>query len=125
LGRVGGFHEDDWESFQIRVDADGSAVSRASSHHGYNGRSGGIGSLGSDTGWNPRPGWDTSLNTLHVAAGSHAGTTGVAFGDSRAIHRDDLILIPAEPLARSSRATFAVSAPWEKLVWLDPESMGT
>ncbi len=88
-------------------------------------RSGGVGSIGSDTGWSPRPGWDTSLNVLHVAAGSHAGTTQISYGDSRAIHRDDLVLIPAEPLAGSSPAGFAVSPPWEKAVWRDPESMGT
>ena len=42
LDRVGGFHLDDWESFQTRIDGDGTAAARASSHHGYNGRQGGI-----------------------------------------------------------------------------------
>ena len=56
LGRVGGFHLDDWESYQTRIDGDGSAAARASSHHGYNGRQGGIASIGSDTGWSPRSG---------------------------------------------------------------------
>ena len=125
LGRVGGFHLDDWESYQTRIDGDGSAAARASSHHGYNGRQGGISSIGSDTGWSPHPGWDSSLNTLHVASGSHAGTTGAAYGDSRAIHREDLVLIPAEPIASSSAADFAVSPPWRKEVWRDPEAMGT
>lgn len=125
LGRVGGFHLDDWESYQARIDGDGSAAARASSHHGYNGRQGGIASVGSDTGWSPHPGWDSSLNTLHVASGSHAGTTGAAYGDSRAIHREDLVLIPAEPIASSSAADFAVSPPWRKEVWRDPEAMGT
>lgn len=125
LGRVGGFHLDDWESYQTRIDGDGSAAARASSHHGYNGRQGGISSIGSDTGWSPHPGWDSSLNTLHVASGSHAGTTGAAYGDSRAIHREDLVLIPAEPIASSAAADFAVSPPWRKEVWRDPEAMGT
>ena len=125
LGRVGGYHADDWESYQLRVGPDGSAVARASSHHGYNGRSGGLGSVGSDTGLRPRPGWDAVLNRLHVASGSHAGTTQFAFGDSRAIHRRDLVLIPAEPLAEDRAPGFAVTPPWEKPVWSDPEAMGT
>lgn len=125
LGRLGGFHVDDWESFQVRVDPGGAATARASSHHGYNGRSGGLGSVGSDTGWRPRPGWDTSLNTLHVASGSHAGTTEMASGDGRAIHRRHLVLIPAEPVASETDASFAVSPPWQKAVWRDPEATGT
>ena len=74
-------------------------VSRASSHHGYNGRDGGIGSIGSDTGWAPRSAWEPGTRALHVAAGSHAGTTQPALGDDRAIHREDLVLVPAEPMA--------------------------
>lgn len=125
LGRVGGYHHDDWESFQTRIDQGGSVLSRASSHHGYNGRSGGIGSIGSDTGWSPRTAWEPGTRALHVAAGSHAGTTQPTFGDVRAIHREDLVLIPAEPIAATSRAGFAISPPWEKQVWLDPEATGT
>ncbi len=125
LGRVGGYHLDDWESFQTRVDTGGDVYSRASSHHGYNGRNGGFGSIGSDTGWAPRSAWEPGTRALHVAAGSHAGTTQPAFGDDRAIHREDLVLVPAEPLAGSSRADFAITPPWEKAVWRDPESTGT
>lgn len=125
LGRVGGYHLDDWESFQTRIGPDGEVDSRASSHHGYNGRGGGIGSIGSDTGWAPRPAWEPNTRALHVAAGSHAGTTQPAVGDDRAIHREDLNLVPAEPIAGASSADFAISPPWEKAVWLDPESMET
>ena len=75
---TGGYHLDDWESFQVRVDPEGAALARASSHHSYNGRSGGLGSVASDAGWDPRSGWDTILGQLHVAAGSHAGTTQAA-----------------------------------------------
>ena len=31
-----GFHEDDWESYQVRVNADGTVDARASSHSSYN-----------------------------------------------------------------------------------------
>ena len=127
LGRVGGYHLDDWESYQVRVDAAGIAVARASSHHGYNGRSGGIGSVASDAGWGEgKPGWDTVLNSLHVAAGSHAGMTEPGAGDSREVPRSELRLIPLEPIAAAGDApSFSISPPWEKGVWSDPESTGT
>ncbi len=125
LGRLGGYHLDDWESFQTRLDGRGSTLSRASSHHGYNGREGGIGSIGSDTGWSPRSAWEPGTRALHVTAGSHAGATQPALGDVRAVHREDLVLVPAEPIAASPTPDFAVAPPWEKEVWRDPESTGT
>ena len=126
LGRLGGYHLDDWESFQVRVDATGAAVARASSHHGYNGRTGGLASIASDAGWKGRAGWDTILNSLHVAAGSHAGMTLPSGGDSREIPRSELRLVPLEPIATAGDApAFAISPPWEKGVWRDPESTGT
>jgi hypothetical protein len=50
------FHQDDWESYQVRIDADGSCESRASSHNGYN-YDGGIGGWPSDTGLFHRAAW--------------------------------------------------------------------
>jgi hypothetical protein len=79
-----GFHLDDWESYQVRIDPDGKAWARASSHHGYNGASG-IGNWPSDLGWragtsasdalgaHDRNGWTRSEGTLYVSGGSHAG----------------------------------------------------
>lgn len=125
LGRLGGFHRDDWESFQVRIGPGGEVDARASSHHGYNGASGGIGSIGSDTGVAPRPAWEPWTGTLHVAAGSHAGTTMPGLGDSRMIDRGDLALVPAEPVATASGARFAVTPPWRKEVWRRPEATGT
>lgn len=125
LGRVGGFHRDDWESLQVRIGPGGRVLARASSHHGYNGARGGLASIGSDTGLQPRPAWEPWSGALHVAAGSHAGTTAPAIGDSRAIRAGDLVLIPAEPIARSTRARFDVAPPWLKEVWSRPEAMGT
>jgi len=123
---TGGYHVDDWESFQVRVGPDGTGMARASSHHSYNGRSGGLGSVPSDAGWEPKSGWDTLLGQLHVAAGSHAGTTEAAADDTRHIPRGALRLIPLEPVAAAGGApSFAVSPPWEKGVWSDPESTGT
>jgi hypothetical protein len=35
FGRYPGYHRDDWEGYQVRVQADGRAVARATSHDGY------------------------------------------------------------------------------------------
>jgi hypothetical protein len=121
-----GFHADDWESYQVRIAPDGSALARASSHHGYNGRSGGLASIGSDLGKIPKQAWDEVAGELHVAAGSHAGMTAAQAGDSRRVEPANLRLIPLDAIARAGHApTFAVSPPWEKEVWTDPEAMGT
>ncbi|MDQ3102458.1 MAG: hypothetical protein M3Q53_01290 [Actinomycetota bacterium] len=121
-----GFHEDDWESYQLRIAPDGTAVARASSHHGYNGRGGGIASIGSDLGKTPSTGWDAILGQLHVAAGSHAGMSQSQEGDSRRIEPANLRLIPLEPVAAAGNTPpFAVTPPWMKAVWSDPEAMGT
>jgi hypothetical protein len=59
-----GYHRDDWESVQFRLDPDGSAWVRASSHGRYEGcrsRPGCRGSWGRPTGW------------VRVSRGSHAG----------------------------------------------------
>ena len=123
---TGGYHVDDWESYGVRITADGTVTARASSHHSYNGRSGGLGSIRSDAGWSPKAGWDTALGALHVAAGSHAGTTEGQSGDSRHIDPGDLRLIPLEPIAAAGGLPdFAVTPPWDKGVWRDPESTGT
>ena len=123
---TGGYHLDDWEQYGVRIGADGTAVARASSHHGYNGRDGGLGSIGSDSGWSPKAGWDTPLGALHVAAGSHAGMTEEQSGDTRHVDREDLRLIPLEPIVAAGELPgFAVSPPWEKGVWDDPEATGT
>ena len=130
LGRLGGYHEDDWESYQVRVDAAGEAMARASSHHGYNGRGGG--DVGSDTGWwGHDPGWDTVLGQLHVASGSHAGMAQIGAGDDRRVEPSNLRLVPAEPIAHAAAAhpedaaRFEITPPWGKDVWSDPESTGT
>ena len=121
-----GFHEDDWESYQVRIGSDGSVLARASSHHGYNGRSGGVASIGSDLGKVPKQAWDEIADQLHVAAGSHAGMSAAQEGDSRRIEPGNLRLIPLEAIARAGNAPpFAVTPPWEKEVWHDPEAMGT
>jgi hypothetical protein len=120
-----GFHRDDWESYQVRIAPDGTVTARASSHHGYHGRDGDplndAGAL--DV---AKSAWDTTLGQLHVAAGSHAGTTEADPGDSRRLEPQNVRLLPLEPIvAGGGDPPFAVSPPWEKGVWTDPEATGT
>ncbi len=124
LGRVGGYHLDDWESFQVRVEPNGQARSRASSHRSYNGR--GPEGWTSDIGIKQQRAWDRQLNQLHVAAGSHAGMARAQGSEGRHIHGRDIELIPLESIARRGPLPeFAVVPPWRKRVWRDPEETGT
>jgi hypothetical protein len=131
-----GYHQDDWEGVQIRIGADGQVDERASSHSGYNyARS--VGNWGSDAGVGPlrdaaeavgaraANGWGPETHLLLVAGGSHAGDAiGIPhvdrFTPGRRVH-----LVPLEPIAADGAATFAISPPWLKKVWRDPEAEGT
>jgi hypothetical protein len=131
-----GYHRDDWESVQLRFGPDGAVRARASSHHGYNaglsvrnwGSDAGIGPLrdfATALGARPSNGWGPETRLLLVSGGSHAGNTlGLAevdrFTPGRRVH-----LIPLEDVAVTSTARFAVTPPWLKRVWFDPEAKGT
>jgi hypothetical protein len=102
------FHPDDWESLQLRIHPDGEVDSRASAHHGYG------------------PGWlPVSRAGYTVSGGSHAGTVGPA-DFARITPAARLTLIPLEPIAAAHPGTaFAITPPWLKKVWLDPDYAGT
>lgn len=131
-----GYHEDDWESAQFRLRPGGEVDQRASSHHGYNYELG-VANWGSDAGIGPLEdlaeelgarapnGWGPRTGLLLVSGGSHAGNAaggerGGRFTPGRRVH-----LVPLEPLAARNRSAFAVSPPWRKRVWFDPEAEGT
>lgn len=135
-----GYHHDDWEGVQFRIGIDGSVDERASSHHGYNCEQG-VANWGSDAGIGivaaaaeklgarPHGGWCSASGWVFVSGGSHAGNVR---SDVRAIAsitpRRRLRLIPLEPIAAAEDGplpAFAVSAPWLKQVWRDPEAEGT
>ncbi len=131
-----GYHEDDWESFQIRIRPDGTVQARASSHHGYNYEGGPVNwgsdadfdilrELAENAGLRNENGWGPETGLLLISGGSHAGA---AAGD-RALDRFTpgrrVHLIPLEPIATESTAVFAISPPWQKSVWHDPEAEGT
>jgi hypothetical protein len=119
-----GYHADDWESVQLRFRPDGEIDQRASSHHGFNYfRS--VRNWGADAGVVSGGGWGPATPLLLVSGGSHAGAA-LGFADTdrftpgRRVH-----LIPLEPIAATSTTRFAVSPPWLKQVWRDPEAEGT
>jgi hypothetical protein len=131
-----GFHPDDWEGVQIRIRPDGSVDERASSHEGYNDARR-VANWGSDIGFGPlkaaaeavglRPenGWGPETHILLVSGGSHAGSADGIRRISRMTPRNRVHLIPFEPIATSSDAHFAITPPWRKQVWRDPEAQGT
>jgi hypothetical protein len=136
-----GYHDDDWESYQVRVDPSGDVFARASSHHGYQGCK----QSECHNQWTRQTGW------TRVSRGSHAGhiplrrrggeltfslrdgfgTTPRTYSPSypgvdlheRTTTAAGLRLVPVESLP--SDMTFAISAPWRKEVYRDPASNST
>jgi hypothetical protein len=133
-----GYHLDDWESVQIRIRPDGRVDQRASSHHGYN-HAQGLANAGSDAGIvpieraaeaigaRPRNGWGPETRVLVVSGGSHAGNADGVLGIDRSVPERSVHLVPLEPIAaeQGDGYSFAVSPPWRKRVWRDPEAEGT
>jgi hypothetical protein len=131
-----GFHADDWEDVQIRIRPDGSADERASSHDGYN-YDEGTANWGSDVGAGalrglaeaagarPADGWGPETHLLFVSGGSHAGNAFDVRDIGRLAPGGSIHLIPFEPIAVTSETNFAISPPWQKKVWRDPEAEGT
>lgn len=133
-----GYHADDWEGVQVRIGPDGEVDERASSHHGYN-HARSVANLASDAGVGPlrdlaeavgaRPhnGWGPESHVLVVSGGSHAGNVGGASGAERLTPGRNVHLIPLEPIAAAEGGAyrFAISAPWSKYVWRDPEAAVT
>jgi hypothetical protein len=132
-----GFHPDDWEGVQIRVRPDGGVDERASSHSGYNHDRGplnwpsdaGVGPLKSlfeKIGAHPRNGWGDETRWLFVSGGSHAGNARAFLPDFKRIVRSrQAHLIPLEQIAAGRNPGFAISPPWRKRAWRDPEAEGT
>jgi hypothetical protein len=133
-----GYHHDDWEGVQIRIGRDGRIDERASSHHGYNyaqsvanaGSDAGIDPLrrlAEDVGARPRDGWGPETRLLVVSGGSHAGNTNGFLRIDRVTPGRRVHLVPLEPIVAGEGASyrFAISPPWRKRVWRDPEAAGT
>lgn len=133
-----GYHRDDWESTQIRIGPDGHVDQRASSHHGYN-HAQSLANVGSDAGIapladaaeglgaRPRNGWGPETRLLVVSGGSHAGNANGFLRVDRIVPGRRVHLVPLEPVAEQEGGAyrFAVSPPWLKKAWRDPEAAGT
>jgi hypothetical protein len=132
-----GFHEDDWEGVQIRLGRDGRIDQRASSHHGYNyvqnaanaGSDAGLIPLrdvAEGVGARPHNGWGPETRLLIVSGGSHAGNANDFLRIDRIVPGHRVHLVPLEPVAEAEGTYgFAVSPPWRKHAWRDPEAAGT
>ena len=110
------FHPDDWESYMVRIGPGGRSA-RASSHYGYEYDRFSI--AGRPGGWGPETG------TVYISGGSHAGRAGSSRSVSRMTKDHRVRLIPIETLAGRESEVFAISPPWRKRVFLDPEYGGT
>ena len=147
-GRYPGFHRDDWEGYQVRVEPNGRAIVRATSHDGYQGCK----QRQCHNTWTPMTGW------TRVSKGSHAGhiplepelvrNGRVQFTFDLSLLRPygyrplypgidlherttgaaALELIPIETLAPAIRDRTqwdGMEPPWRKEVYLDPLSNST
>jgi hypothetical protein len=122
-----GFHKDDWESYQLRLEPDGSAWVRASSHGHYQGCKDG----------DCRNRWIGETGWTRVSRGSHAGHIPVRGGPDRVAPvypglelrgrtttSEGLRLVPLEALDRRGyrRLDEDVAPPWRKEAYRDPAS---
>jgi hypothetical protein len=135
-----GFHRDDWESAQLRIDPDGRVWARASAHGRYQGCKQSF----CREEWVPATGWS------RVSRGSHAGHVPLQVPSDaprplaqlgvrgpaptvpsypgrdlreRTSTAEGLRLIPLETIDRGAyRPRARISPPWRKRVYRDPEN---
>lgn len=122
---VAGRHADDWESYQVRVEPTGRVTVRASAHHGYTGRR-----VGRDLNLNqvdsrlvPVSAWTPPTGWLRIARGSHAGYVARGPLGRRTTTAGEVQLVPLDT-ARLPDA-YAVTPPWRKRVYVEPDSPST
>jgi hypothetical protein len=65
------------------------------------------------------------MDTYYVSGGSHAGAALPQRSVDRSTKDGRLILIPIETLPDRDSYSFAISPPWRKRVYTDPEYAGT
>jgi hypothetical protein len=113
-----GFHRDDWEGYQVKIDPGGRVYARATAHGHYQGCKQG----------RCRNRWIGGTGWTRVSRGSHAGHVPHGY-PGRDIHErtstaEGVRLIPLEPLERRPYRPLDrnVEPPWRKEVYRDPES---
>jgi hypothetical protein len=136
-----GYHPDDWESVQVKIDRSGRAFVRASSHHAYQGCKRQV----CKNEWTPLTGWSRvshGSHAGHIPLREHGGGPELSLEHGLSWRRpqyspsypgvdlrertttaDGLRLLPVDDLPRGMR--FRVSPPWEKEVYTDPRSNST
>ena len=114
-----GFHRDDWEGYVVRLDPDGSAWVRASSHGQWQGCK--------ERACRGR--WTAETRWTRVSRGSHAGHIPLPHPDprERTSTSAGLRLIALESLDRRAYRPSAegIAPPWRKKVYRDPEDDGS
>jgi hypothetical protein len=113
------FHPDDWEGYQVRIDASGHKSVRATKHGGYTWCKGHIWHNKCER-WGPLNGW------TRVSRGSHAGhiperTPGDGLRE-RSTMAPGIELIPLETLDHDTYKPLpgGIKPPWTKEVYGDP-----
>lgn len=108
-GRWPGAHADDWEGYQVKISPHGELAARATSHGGYE-------NFKSSSGWGRWTSW------YRVSGGSHAGQLVEDSVGERTTPSSALRLVPLESLNGTGQYRFAITPPWAKSVYTDPES---
>jgi hypothetical protein len=113
------FHLDDWEGYQVRIDASGRTSVRATKHGGYTWCKGHIWHNKCER-WGPPNGW------TRVSRGSHAGhipdrTPGTGLRE-RSTAAPGIRLIPLETLDHDTYKPLpgGIKPPWTKAVYSHP-----
>ena len=125
-----GFHPDDWEGYQVRVDRDGRTFARATSHGHYQGCK----EAACHNRWVPATGW------TRVSRGSHAGHLPVDLLGPRPLRLrqrypgvdirertttgEGLKLVPLERVDRRGYRPLGrdgIDPPWRKRAYREPE----
>ena len=111
-----GFHLDDWEGYQLRVERSGSVFARATSHGHYQGCK----QRRCRNRWTAWTGW------TRVSKGSHAGHIPLPAPDEheRTSTAPALRLVPLETIDRSTYEPLpgGIDPPWTKEAYRDPLS---
>ena len=127
-GVVAGHHDDDWESYQVRISGSGRVLARASAHNGYSGHKRWPNTnelpnwahVKQSGAWTPVTGW------TRVSRGSHAGHIVDGPANERRTAADGVAIVPIETLSSPALAhRFAVIPPWLKPVYADPRRTDT
>jgi hypothetical protein len=108
------YHRDDWEAVAVRVDRDGRAATRVTSHGHWQWCK-----------WRPCRGrWGPATGWARVSRGSHAGHVPLERARERTATAEGIGLVPLEGIDRRRyrRLDADIAPPWQKEAYSNPES---